>query len=82
MDCSLPGFSVHGIFQAEVLEWGAIAFFEEWARITEKWPQFLIIPKILWEKNLFIIKRKYFCCSRSEQLLRTGSLFDNAELPL
>ena len=26
MDCSPPGFSVHGIFQARVLEWGAIAF--------------------------------------------------------
>ena len=29
MDCSLPGSSVHGIFQARVLEWGAIAFSEE-----------------------------------------------------
>ena len=29
MDCSLPGFSVHGIFQVRVLEWGAIAFSEE-----------------------------------------------------
>ena len=28
MDCSLPGSSVHGIFQAGVLEWGAIAFSE------------------------------------------------------
>ena len=28
-DCSLPGFSVHGIFQARVLEWGAI-------NVTEK----------------------------------------------
>ena len=27
-DCSLPGFSVHGIFQARVLEWDAIAFSE------------------------------------------------------
>ena len=27
VDCSLPGSSVHGIFQATVLEWGAIAFF-------------------------------------------------------
>ena len=27
MDCSLPGSSVHGIFQARVLEWSAIAFF-------------------------------------------------------
>ena len=25
-DCSLPGSSVHGIFQARVLEWGVIAF--------------------------------------------------------
>ena len=29
MDCSLPGSSVHGIFQARVLGWGAIAFSEE-----------------------------------------------------
>ena len=29
MDCSLPGSSVHGIFQARVLQWGAIAF-SEW----------------------------------------------------
>ena len=28
MDCSLLGSSVHGIFQARVLEWGAIAFSE------------------------------------------------------
>ena len=29
MDCSLPGSSVHGIFQARVVEWGATAFSEE-----------------------------------------------------
>ena len=29
MDCSLPGSSVHGIFQARVLEWVAIAFSEK-----------------------------------------------------
>ena len=28
MDCSLPGSSIHGILQARVLEWGAIAFSE------------------------------------------------------
>ena len=28
MDCSLPGSSVHGIFQARVLEWGPMAFSE------------------------------------------------------
>jgi len=26
MDCSLPGSSIHGIFHARALEWGAIAF--------------------------------------------------------
>ena len=26
VDCSLPGFSVHGVFQARILEWVAISF--------------------------------------------------------
>ena len=30
MNCSLPGSSAHGIFQASVLEWGAIAFYAYW----------------------------------------------------
>ena len=29
MDCSLPGSSIHGVFQARVLEWGAVAFSEQ-----------------------------------------------------
>ena len=29
MDCSPPGSSIHGIFQARVLEWGATAFSEK-----------------------------------------------------
>ena len=32
MDCSLPGSSIHGIFQARVLEWDAIAFSEGTSR--------------------------------------------------
>ena len=31
MDCSLPGSSLHGIFQARVMEWGAIAFSRLWS---------------------------------------------------
>ena len=31
-DCSPPGSSVHGIFQARVLEWGAIAFSRKFSR--------------------------------------------------
>ena len=34
MDFSLPGSSVHGIFQARVLEWGAIAFSDIYIHIT------------------------------------------------
>ena len=33
MDCGLPGFSVHGIFKARVLEWVAIAFSEIYTTI-------------------------------------------------
>ena len=38
MDCSLPGSSVHGILQARVLEWGAIAF--------SKWSTYISVKKI------------------------------------
>ena len=37
MDCSLPGSSVHGIFQARVLEWGAIAFSGVYIEGQNKW---------------------------------------------
>ena len=38
MDCSLPGFSVHGIFQARVLEWVAISFSRGSSRLGD-WTQ-------------------------------------------
>ena len=47
MDCSLPGSSVHGTFQARVLEWVAIAFSGNTCWITEKAREF--------QKNI------YFC---------------------
>ena len=46
MDCSLPGSSVHGIFQARVLEWGAIAFSE--------WKIYLNLKLELKKGNLFV----------------------------
>jgi len=36
MDCSLPGSSVHGSFQARVLEWVAIAFSKKYVTEMEK----------------------------------------------
>ena len=46
-DCSLPGSSVHGIFQARVLEWVAIAFSE-----------LILVPQIKMppETNGFVVK--------------------------
>ena len=43
MDRSLPGSFIHGIFQARILEWGAIAFSE----------------KVLYFRSKFIVKIKY-----------------------
>ena len=43
VDCSLPGPSIHGIFQARVLEWGAIAFSDK--KIYA--PQILVLPMSL-----------------------------------
>ena len=42
MDFSLPGSSVHGIFQARVLEWGAIAFSAVYLRLLIFLPAILI----------------------------------------
>ena len=36
MDCSLPGSSIHGIFQATVLEWGAIAISVNLIKFSQK----------------------------------------------
>ena len=35
MDCSLPGSSAHGIFQARVLEWGAIVSLSQFREIVK-----------------------------------------------
>ena len=43
MDCSLPGSCIHGIFQARVLEWGAIAF--SVSNIIEKRKCFKILKR-------------------------------------
>ena len=55
MDCSLPGSSIHGIFQARVLEWGAIGFrvtqFELWC-----WRRLLRVPWTARRSNQSILK--------------------------
>ena len=52
MDCSPPGSSTHGIFQARVLEWGAIAFSTIQCYFTQRKHQHLILES-LWPGRLF-----------------------------
>ena len=54
MDCRLPGFSAHGIFQARVLEWVAIAFSSKPIRPLKKpnSPQYDIQDRI----NAFLMR--------------------------
>ena len=61
MDYSLLGSSVHGIFQARVLEWGAIAFFIPYVSISQtviiyhlaaNSPEYLVLPEPLRLKQL------------------------------
>ena len=62
MDCSPPGSSVHGIFQARVLEWGAIAF----SKTSYKGIQFsvfsftLFTGSLSWLSSFWITVRSYF----------------------
>ena len=55
MDCSLPGSPAHGIFQARVLAWVAIAFSEVWDHIeldaTEATQQQQCVP----DKYLLVV---------------------------
>ena len=51
MDCSLPGFSIHGMFQARVLEWVAIAFSEKNA--TDEHICRAAVEKLTWGTDLW-----------------------------
>ena len=63
MDCSLPGSSIHGIFQAGVLVWGAIAFSEVLSRQKQ-------IPPILGVKEHITnhVENKTIGCSITKAL--------------
>ena len=64
MDYGLPGSSVHGIFQARVLEWGAIAFFKSIGYPPETTTTLLmgytLIQNKKFKKEKKIIGHKYF----------------------
>ena len=71
LDCSLPGSSVHGIFQARILEWGAIAehqrivAFELWC-----WRRLLRVPWTARRSNQSILKEISPECSLEGLMLK------------
>ena len=78
MDCSLPGSSVHGIFQARVLEWGAIAFSALMAR-SHHWFSFSFTLHIYTLSQFFWFSFKNI--SRISSLLLCSSLLSYSSHP-
>ena len=68
MDCSLPGSSIHGIFQARVLEWGAIAF--------SRWNLKYNTNEYIYKTETDSGKEKRFLVAKGEEMRegRAGSL--------
>ena len=66
MNCSLPGSSIHGIFQARVLEWGAIAFSDT----THN--------KILFNR-VYILHREYYLVIKRNEVLMYTTTWKNLE---
>ena len=73
MDCSLPGSSIRGIFQARVLEWVAVSFSKgssqprDWTRVTED----TIIDLLHLEDCISFI---YFQCWYGKEFVLSTSL--------
>ena len=77
MDCSLPGSSIHGIFQARVLEWGAIAFskLHIYFKLKKKNKKHItrvhgvyLIESSLWGAGVYLI---LFCVNAGPSLVMT-----------
>ena len=66
MDCHLPGSSAHGIFQARVLEWGAIAFSNT------------AHNKILFNR-VYILHREYYLDIKRNEVLMYTTTSKNLE---
>ena len=61
MDCSPPGSSIHRIFQARVLEWGAVAFSNMWpTKPLVLYIKILLFPDLDNINNSVLQKKKYF----------------------
>ena len=73
MDCSLTGSSVHWIFQARVLEWGAIAFSWQYTQYILKNNTLLMLPFI----NLGWLNEQIRWHVYVEKEIRKSDIFEN-----
>ena len=73
MDCSLPGFSVHGIFQAGILEWVAISFSRGSSRPRNRTHISCIAGQILYQLihlgSSQVMSREFLLCAYHQGLL-------------
>ena len=70
MDCSLPGSSVHGIFQAKVLEWVAIFFSGQREEGIYKEPTFCYLNDDLVCEKKILVNHNY--CKFVEAVCRSN----------
>ena len=82
VDCSLPAFSAHGIFQARVLEWGAIAFSDLCKLDSSVGLYSLYVHRYsrLLSKN--VIASALYSISQREALARGWGMEGEPEVPL
>ena len=59
MDCSLPGSSIHGSFQARVLKWGAFSWSMFSTALKKTFTLFGLIPAVLLATFTVILKRMW-----------------------
>ena len=82
MDCRLPGSSVHGIFQARVLEWVSIAFSDIYISYTNtgtsNFSSLILIPIVF--ASLFLQSRVYIPCPVSFPVLCASYMENRCEI--
>ena len=66
-DCSLPSSSVHGIFQARVLEWGAIAFSANALKYKTRGKSRVVLPQGSIKGRCLLIKCLSLAVSKESQ---------------
>ena len=91
MDCSLPGSSIHGIFQATVLEWGATVFskrkstgdvYKAWGLLCPTWGWYspAQIPEAEALMLLWVLSYLKFCIKVPHQTLFKVIVIDWCQL--